>query len=197
MTPVACAMCIISNWEANFNLVGDWTCPRGDLPVCPVCQSQMKYRDSRRRHIRVEGGVKHWGTVRRYLCKRCHRLHTELPLDLCPYKHYRASIIEDVLDDVVSEDDPGYEDYPCEVTIKRWNAWIDHNSPFIDGYLRSVGFRLLDLGERFLKCQGSLLNNLRDSFCARGECWLSFINRVVYNTGASLEPWPPFYAYAP
>ena len=74
---MACAMCIISNCEADFNLLGEWKCRGDEFPVCPECQAPMKYRDTRLRHIRREGGVKLWGRIRRLFCKNCHRLHKE------------------------------------------------------------------------------------------------------------------------
>lgn len=79
--------------------------------------------------------------------------------------------------------------------MERWKLWIEHNRPFIEGYVRSVGFRLLKLGEEFLKAQGSMLDYLRDKFRDRKNHWLTIINRLVYNTGASLEPWPPSAPY--
>ena len=36
---------------------------------------------------------------------------------MCPYKHYDAGLIEDVVDGVVSEEDTETEDYLCEATI--------------------------------------------------------------------------------
>ena len=188
---VVCAMCIVSNCEADFNQLGEWKCRGDDFPVCPECQSPMKYRDTRQRHIRQEGGVKLWGQIRRLFCKKCRRLHNELPINLSPYKHYEVEVIEGVVDEVVTQDDLESEDYPCAKTIERWKMWIKHNRPFIEGYIRSVGFRLLNLGVEFLKAQESMLDYLRDTFHDRENHWLTIVNRLVYNTGASLEPWPP------
>ena len=188
---MACAMCIISNCEADFNLLGEWKCRGDEFPVCPECQAPMKYRDTRLRHIRREGGVKLWGRIRRLFCKNCHRLHNELPTNLSPHKHYEVEVIEGVVDGVITQDDLESEDYPCARTMERWKLWIEHNRPFIEGYVRSVGFRLLKLGEEFLKAQESMLDYLRDKFRDRENHWLTIINRLVYNTGASLEPWPP------
>ena len=152
---VAYAMCIVSNCEADFNQLGEWKCGGDDFPVCPECQSPMKYRDTRQRHIRREGGVKLRGRIRRLFCKNCHRLHNELPTNLSPHKHYEVEVIEGVVDEVVTQDDLESEDYPCARTMERWKLWIEHNRPFIEGYIRSVGFRLLNLGVEFLKVQES------------------------------------------
>ena len=170
---------------------GEWKC-RGDAyPVCPECQTPLKYRDTRQRHIRQEGGAKVWGRIRRLFCQKCHRLHNELPANLSPYKHYEVEVIEGVVDEVITQDDLESEAYPCAKTMERWKLWIEHNRPFIEGYIRSVGFRLLNLGVEFLKARESMLDYLRDKFYDRENHWLTIINRLVYNTGASLEPWPP------
>ena len=95
------------------------------------------------------------------------------------------------MDEIVTQDDLESEDYPCARTMERWKLWIEHNRPFIEGYIRSVGFRLLNLGVEFLKAQESMLDYLRDTFHDQENHWLTIVNRLVYNTGASLEPWPP------
>ena len=190
-SPMACAMCMISQSRAIFNLFGEWRCYGDPNPVCPDCQSPMICWDTRQRHLRQAGGTKRWGRIRRLFCKQCHRLHNELPTDLSPHKHYEVEVIEDVVDDVMTQDDLESEDYPCEKTMERWKLWLEHNRPFIEGYVRSVGFRLLSLGEDFLKARESIVDYLRDTFHDRENHWLSIINRLVYNTGASLEPWPP------
>ena len=188
---MAFAMSIVSNNEANFNLFGEWICSKADLPACPVCQTPMKHRDSRRRHIRREGGQKYWGVIRRLFCKKCRRLHNELPANVSPHKHYEVEVIEGVVDGVVEPDDQENEGYPCEVTMQRWKQWIEHNRSFIEGYIRSIGYLLLGLGLEFLKSEESILDYLREKYCDKEHQWLTAINRVVYNTGASLEAWPP------
>ena len=93
--------------------------------ICPCCGSPLKYRDSRCRVHRTAGGRKEWYQIRRLKCSndKCGRLHNELPDCICPYKHYDAGLIEDVLDGVVSEEDTETEDYPCEGTMKHWRWW--------------------------------------------------------------------------
>ena len=97
--------------------------------VCPCCGSPLKYRDSRRRVHRKAGGGKEWCLIRRLKCSndRCRRLHNELPDCMCPYKHYDAGLIEDVVDGVVGEEDIETEDYPCSGTMKHWRWWSQMN----------------------------------------------------------------------
>lgn len=100
--------------------------------VCPCCGSPLKYRDSRKRVHRIAGGGKEWYLIRRLKCSsdKCGRLHNELPDCLCPYKHYDAGLIEDVVDGVVSEEDTETEDYPCEGTMKHWRLWFQRNKKY-------------------------------------------------------------------
>ena len=117
------------------------------MPVCPHCGTELVYRDRVRRHYRKEGGDKVWFLLRRLKCPHCGSLHRELPDLLAPYKHYLVEIISGVLDGIVKPDDEDTEDYPCEQTMERWRNWLELNRSYIEGYLRSVGYRLLGFGE--------------------------------------------------
>ena len=52
----------------------------------------------------------------------------------------------------------------------------------IDGYLKSVGYRLLGFGEELLNASMSLLDKLRSS----SEEWLETILRFICNSGGFL-----------
>ena len=56
------------------------------------------------------------------------------------------------------------------------------NHQRIDGYLKSVGYRLLGFGEELLSTSMSLLDKLRSS----NEEWLETILRFIYNSGGFL-----------
>ena len=114
----------------------------------------------------------------------CGRLHNALPDCLAPYKHYASEVIAGVLDEIITPDDTEDEDYPCEATMLRWKHWLMVNRLRIDGHLRSIGYRLLGLGDEFLMSNVSLLETLR----ASNSCWLEAILRIIYNSGGSLEP---------
>lgn len=62
-SPMACAMCMISQSRAIFNLFGEWRCYGDPNPVCPDCQSPMICWDTRQRHLRQAGGTKRWGRI--------------------------------------------------------------------------------------------------------------------------------------
>ena len=69
--------------------------------LCPVCQGMLRYRDSRPRIRKKEGGTKERLMIRRFRCQDCHSYHNELPDCLVPYKHYEAEVIAGVLDEVI------------------------------------------------------------------------------------------------
>ena len=155
-----------------------------ETPVCPHCGCKLVYRDRTRRHYRLEGGEKVWFMLRRLKCPHCGKLHRELPDLLVPYKHYLAEIISGVLNGVVQADDEDSEDYPCEQTMERWKQWLELNRSYIEGHLRSVGYRLLGFGEELLNSSVSLLEHMKSSLTA----WLEAVLRFVYNSGGFLEP---------
>jgi hypothetical protein len=134
--------------------------------------------------MKTEGGTKQFIQIERLKCTHCERLHNALPDFLVPHKHYAAQIISGVLDQVISTDDLDAEDYPCEQTMKRWHRWFNGNQNNIEGNLRSIGYRLLGLGEDLLSARISLLTHLRKS----SEVWLETILRMIYNSGSFLVP---------
>ena len=134
--------------------------------------------------MKTEGGTKQFIQIERLKCNHCERLHNALPDFLVPYKHYTAEIISGVLDNVISADDLDAEDYPCEQTMKRWQRWFNGNQNNIEGNMRSIGYRLLGLGEDLLSARISLLTHLRKS----SEVWLETILRIIYNAGSFLVP---------
>ncbi len=138
---------------------------------------------------RLPGGKTEWFVINRLKCtnESCGRLHRELPECLSPYKHYDAQLIEDVLDDVVSEEDVECEDYPSEQTMKHWRFWLQLNERHIEGQMKSTADRLLDLGTEFARSTDFLLKELRTRI-APG--WLKLLNRFLYNTGGGMIPCP-------
>lgn len=104
-----------------------------------------------------------------------------LPDIMTPHKHYSTEVIENVVDDICTPETPQTEDYPCELTMTRWKAWIAGNHNHVDGVLKSVGSRLFEFGEELLNSNVSLMDQLRKD----GEGWLTVINRITWNFGMS------------
>ena len=69
-------------------------------------------------------------------------------------------------------------------TMNRWHHWLMANEQYIDGTLKSVGFRDLGFGEELLRSGISLLRELRRS----SERWLETILSFIYNSGGFLVP---------
>lgn len=150
--------------------------------ICPICGSMLVYRDSCLRHMKHEGGERTNYLIRRLKCSHCRKLHRELPDCFVPHKHYSAEVISGILEGILSPEDADSEDYPCEMTIHRWHDWLVLNNDRINGYLRSVGYQLLDFGEELLKSGTSLLHRLRSS----SQRWLETVLRFIYNSGGFL-----------
>lgn len=149
----------------------------------------MIYRDHCKRLIRHEGGSYEWISIPRHKCSnpQCKKIHRMLPASLVPHKHYLEETISGVVDNVISADDADSEDFPCEATMIRWRKWFDMNRDNVEGHLKSVGYRLLGLGENFLLAGTSLLPCLQKF---RPDKWLMIVLRCIYNSGSLL---PPFY----
>ena len=143
-------------------------------------------RDHRRRVCRKAGGEKEWLLVERLQCRNeeCRRMHTALPDILVPYKHYESGLIEDVIEDVVTEDDPETEDHPCRMTMERWKMWLTGCMAAIEGQIRAAAERILDLKEEFLRSRESLFEELRRRI---SPGWLKAVVRIVYNSGGCIK----------
>lgn len=87
---------------------------------CPSCGGILKHYDKVKRIVRTKGGGKRWIEVDRVRCVDCKRLQRLLPDVIFPYKHYESAIIQGVLEGLITPNTIGFEDYPCEMTIKRW-----------------------------------------------------------------------------
>lgn len=159
-----------------------------ETPVCPNCGQTLVLRDHKKRIHKVAGGDKEWYMIPRMKCTNdecpC-RIHSCIPDNLSPYKHYDAELIEDVIDGVISSDDPGTENYPCAGTMALWKEWAEKNKTNIDGQIRSIGYRLLDFGIELLTSVISIMDELRQKI---SPGWLKVVTRVIYNTGGWITP---------
>lgn len=93
-----------------------------DEKVCPDCGGTLKYYDSVKRIVRTKGRKTMWINVRRMRCKICGTLHRDLPAFLFPYRQYEVDIVQGVLEGLITSETLGYEDYPCEMTMRRWKT---------------------------------------------------------------------------
>lgn len=157
-----------------------------NIPGCPCCGGLLRYRDSRLRIRKHEGGSCDHLCIRRFRCVSCGSHHNELPDVLLPYKHYEAEVISGVLDEIVTPEDADSEDYPSLSTMRYWLHWFQMNLANMEGYLRNAGYIILSLGNDVLFSDPSLLNQVRKKY----QDWLEKIIRIIYNSGGFL---PAFY----
>lgn len=70
--------------------------------------------------MRTKGRKTTYLTIKRYRCIVCGTIHRKLPDDILPFKQYEAELIKGVAEGLITSDTLGYEDYPCEATMKKW-----------------------------------------------------------------------------
>ena len=92
------------------------------VKVCPNCRGELKHYDYVPRLVRSKGGVGEYVSIRRLKCSKCNKTHREIPNDIYPFKQYESGIIDGVLTGYITSDTIGFEDYPCDMTMKRWIA---------------------------------------------------------------------------
>lgn len=180
-------MFIVSEYTLVRNEVtGVLTTNNEHIPGCPCCGKPLKYRDSRLRIRKHEGGERDYLSIRRFQCTACKRYHNELPDVLLPYKHYKSEVICGVIDGIVTPGDQDSEDYPSVSTMLYWLRWFQMNLANLEGYLRSVGYSALGLGKDILFSGKSLLEAIRNKY----HDWLEKTIRIIYNSAGFL---PAFY----
>lgn len=91
-----------------------------DATKCTSCGGVLKHYDKVKRILRTKGGVKRTVEICRLRCESCRAIRRVLPDFIFPYKHYEAEIIKGVLDGFITPLVFGYEDYPCDMTMRRW-----------------------------------------------------------------------------
>lgn len=94
------------------------------LSICDKCGGKLKRYDKATRTVIQKGGERKVFKIRRLKCSKCGKIHRELPDFLIPYKHYDCEIIKGVIDGYITSSTIGYEDYPSEVTMRRWTRKI-------------------------------------------------------------------------
>ena len=144
----------------------------------------MTHYDSIKRIWRKEGGSTDWIVIRRLRCANCSRIMRELPDVLTPYKHYETDVIEGVIEGIILPTDEESEDFPTVETMERWKDWIRRNKDNINGFLKSIGYRILEFGVQLLQSKISLL----DELIKLNVDWLRIVNRFIYNSGERLAP---------
>ncbi len=91
--------------------------------TCPNCGGVLKNYDKVLRIVRSKYQYTYRVKVRRKRCPDCGRVHRELPKYLFPHKQYEKEVILGAINGQITPNTLGYEDYPCEMTFKRWKLF--------------------------------------------------------------------------
>jgi hypothetical protein len=171
---------------SEYGRSGNRIFANSDDYLCPCCKSgHLIYRDHCKRKIVYVGGAMEWLDIPRHQCDDpdCGRISRMIPDILTPYKHYAEETISDTVDGIITPEENDYR--PSEGTAKRWSHWMMANEDNINGYLKSIGHRLLGFSEELLRSETSLLSELRKK---QPTEWLKTVVRTIYNAGAKLDP---------
>ena len=173
-------MVILSRYEINFNPSEDlfWVKSK-EVSICPCCGESLSGYDHHLRLLRLRCGSKVRLLVPRAFCRNCHRLHTQLPSFVQPYKHYEAMVIQQVMDGKLLSTCPAEDS-----TIRRWQAALRHAAPYLEMLLYAANQAKRPLfGESFLA-------NVRKS----SRRWLTFVTRMLISVCVDL---PTCFAFTP
>ena len=80
----------------------------------------MKHYDKVQRKVKSKEGKTVWIDICRSYCPKCRSVRRELPDWLMRFKQYEKDIIEGVQEGLITDSTIGFEDFPCEMTKKRW-----------------------------------------------------------------------------
>jgi transposase len=91
-------MIIISDYDT-------WRDAKGRIHIlskekigCPICTNALKVRDSKERKVILPGDKEKTRLViRRLICDKCHKLHSELPDMVVPYKRHGRETVEAIV----------------------------------------------------------------------------------------------------
>lgn len=95
---------------------------KGSSLVCILCGGRTRRYDKVKRFVRTFYGDRYCILVDRYICSCCGSVRRILPDCLMAYKHYEKSIIQGFVSGRYSSDNIEFEDYPCEMTVKKWKC---------------------------------------------------------------------------
>jgi len=98
---------------------------------CPICGEGLIMRGWRSRMMIKCGEEKIKLKIRRMKCRKCKRIHHELPDCVVPYKRHSAETIEEVIRDIDSA--------PCDTrTMGRIASWWQIVLPYFLNVLKSL-----------------------------------------------------------
>lgn len=88
--------------------------------VCPDCGGVFHPYGTTKRLVRGKRGESKIIFIKRYKCRSCNKVHNLIPYSITPYLRYDNEVISGVIEGFITSDTLGFENYPCELTMKRW-----------------------------------------------------------------------------
>jgi hypothetical protein len=168
-------MVIVSPFETRYNAEKNYhEIVSAEEMRCPYCGFSLKYRNSRLRRVLDELRNITFYLLRRFWCGNCRHLHTEIPDIIQPYRHFRSSVIQEVLSggDGVAVDDS---------TIRRWRTSWGDAEPDIEQRLKSVYARETGDHAPLIKETKTLYGLMK-----REPRWLPFVMKLLICHGHRL-----------
>ena len=89
---------------------------------CPKCNGEVRKYGFAEKVVKSKKGEKSVVKLQRTQCLECGVVSRVYPDYILPYKQYERDIIEGVQEGLIDETVSGFEDYPCELTMKRWRG---------------------------------------------------------------------------
>lgn len=89
---------------------------------CVRCGEKCRKYGTAKRTVKRGGGSKETIRIQRWQCLNCRYVFRELPGNVERFKQYSKTVIEGVQSGEINESILEYEDYPCEMTMKRWRT---------------------------------------------------------------------------
>lgn len=149
----------------------------GDVPPCPICFEELRYRDSRGRKVKDYLGEVRRFKLRRLRCEKCRHLHTEIPDIIQPFKHYDSEAIQAVIDG-----DKRAESCAADTsTMRRWKADMRDALPDISQRVAAVDARETNEAVPLASAE-TVIENIKKR-CRR---WLAFVMVLLINSGSKL-----------
>ena len=87
---------------------------------CTKCGGKTRKYGKVKRVVRTKNRDTSIIFMQRVQCLECGKVSRVLPDNLIPYKQYEKDVIEGVQEGLIDSDILGFEDYPCEMTMRRW-----------------------------------------------------------------------------
>lgn len=89
---------------------------------CVKCGGETIRYGSASRIVRTKNRKTEKIRVQRFKCKVCGMIFRDLPENVVRFKQYERDVIEGVTEGLIDSDVLGFEDYPCEMTMRRWKG---------------------------------------------------------------------------